>query len=278
MNLVSRTIYSSYIQTILLTGTKFKLAANSTLNELYGIQNGISPLVTPTLGYFAIGNGGHKITVGANGIPLMNPIQHQATDAALYHGLPFILRPINNDIDTVTQANYALRRIETHGGNQYIAYYLKRLGISTVIPDMENIVTANGISTATTFIPNSSNLNPTPPVLSNTGVNLVSGDYVAASAKLNIALTASEVTELLNVSTILYGDPSYAIISEIALCSGVDKVVQSASNNNSTISFNEALAVQVLSFVNSFFAMQFSSAGISLLLDVGASEPILSLV
>jgi hypothetical protein len=278
MNLVTRTLASSYLQTCLLMNANFVLTPETTLNELYAIQNGVAPISTPTLGYFAIGNGGHKITVGANGIPLTLPVQHAATDAALYNGLPFILRPINNDIDTASQANYALRRIETHGGNQYIAYYLKRLPVAGIAPTMQSINTVNGVSTAAIYTPTSANLNPTPPALNSAGVNLVSGNYVAASANMNIALSANDVAELLNVATVLYGDPAYAIISEVALCSGLDKVVQSATYGNATIPFKEAIAVQVISFINTYFALSFNSTGLDILLDCGSSEPLFSLV
>ena len=277
MNLVTRTVFSSYLQTCLLLNAQFQMAPETTLNELYSIQNGVMPLVTPTLGYFAIGNGGHSVTVGANGIPLTKPVQYEATDAALYNGLPFVLRPINNDIDTISQANYALRRIETHAGAQYIAYYLKRLPVAGVVPVMNIVSTTNGISTTALFVPTSANLNPVPPALNTNGVNLVSGNYVSSAANMSINLSANDVAEILNVATILYGDPAYAIISEIALCSGVDKTVQSATYGNAMIPFNEAIAVQVVSFINTDFALAFNTTGISINLNCGSSEPLFSL-
>ena len=277
MQNITRTIYSSFLQTLTLLGLPFKMLTNTTLNELYSVQNGVSPLTIPSLGYFAIGNGGHKMTIGANGIPLTNPVQHEATDAALYNGIPFVLRAINNDIDTVTQANYALRRIETHGGVQYIAYYLKRLPISSVTPDVVTVNVTNGVTTTNAFVPTSANLNPTPPVLNSSGVSIVTGDYVAAAASMNVTLSATEVTEIQNAANVIYGDPGYAIISEIALCSGVDKVVQSPIQNNAMINFNEAIAVQALSFINVYFALNSNTSGIDLLLDVGCSEPLLNI-
>jgi hypothetical protein len=280
MQTTTRTIYSSYLQTVLLRGKAFQMAANSTLNELLQVQSGVAPTVTPTLKYYAIGNGGHAMVTGANGIPLINPVQHNSTDAGLFHQLPFVLRELGNDIDAITQADYALRRIETHNGLQYIAYYLKRLP-ETDVPDMEYLTVANGVTTTTAFTPNTSNLNPTPPALNNGGVNTVSGDYVASSSKVAINLTPTEITELLNMANIIYGDPAYAIISEIALCSGVDKTVQSPNgtgNNASMINFNEAIAVQCLSFLNTFFSMPMNTSGAEILLDVGTSEPCFVLV
>lgn len=274
---VSRTIFSSYIQTCLLTGLSYAMALNSTLNELFGVENGIAPPTTPTLGYFAIGNGGHKMTVGANNIPLITSVQHKGTDAALFNHLPFILREIGNDLSAGERSNYALRRIETHNGLQYVAYYLKRLPLVGVVPDMELITVVNGAQSVSVFNSTSANLNPTPSTPANTGVNVVSGDYVAASAKINITLSAADIVELLNVATIIYGDSSYAIISEIALCSGVDKMVQSPSQGNSLINFNEAIAVQVMSFISSTFALQANSSGLNVLLDIGSSEPVWAL-
>jgi len=277
MQLVSRTVYSSYLQTVLLANQAFKLAPNSTLNELYGVQNGVLPPRTPSLGYFAIGNGGHRMTSGADGVPLTEPVQHEATDSGLIHGIPFVLRAINNDIGTTTQANYALRRIEVHGGAQYIAYYLKRLPMASLNTEMILANVANGVTTISEFIPTSANLNPTPQALASTGVNLVSGDYVAAQAAMNVMLSATEVGEIINAATIMYGKPEYAIISEIALCSGVDKIVQSPTGTNAMINFNEAIAVQCLSFISSYFSLMFNTNGVDLLLDIGCSEPLFNL-
>ena len=163
MNSVSRTIYSSYLQTCSLMKLAFQMQLNTTLNELFNVESGIAPSEIPSLGYFAIGNGGHRMTVGANNIPKVEPVRHSGIDAALYSHLPFVLREIANDIGPVERAKYAMRRQETHNSAQYIAYYLKRLPLQNVIADMEYIQVANGVKTATLFQPNSSNLNPQPP-------------------------------------------------------------------------------------------------------------------
>lgn len=279
MESIVRTVYSSYAQTCQLLGSPFTVAQNTTLNEKFNIEAGVVPPTTviPTLKYFAIGNGGHRMTVGANGLTKPEPVQHRAIDAALFNHVPFILREITNDISATERAKYGLRRKEIFNGVTYIAYYLKRLPLSNVVPDMEYITVNDGVQTVNVFSPNSSNLNPTPPDLSNTGVNLVSGDYVAASAKMNIDLSSSDVAELLNVANVMYGDSSYAIISEIALCTGVDKTVQSPGANNSMINFNEAIAVQVASFINTFYALEFTNSGAEIALDIGICEPLLKL-
>ena len=270
----NKTIYCRKLETAMLLGVPYKALANTTLNEKFNILVNNKPINYPTLKYYAIGVGGNDIIEGNVGYTYS---EHNSTHATLFNHVPFILREITNDISATERAKYGLRRKEIFNGVTYIAYYLKRLPLSNVVPDMEYITVNDGVQTVNVFSPNSSNLNPTPPDLSNTGVNLVSGDYVAASAKMNIDLSSSDVAELLNVANVMYGDSSYAIISEIALCTGVDKTVQSPGANNSMINFNEAIAVQVASFINTFYALEFTNSGAEIALDIGICEPLLKL-
>ncbi len=276
MENITRTIYGAQLQTCLLMGLPLVIKTNSTLNERFGIQNGVLPPegTLPTMRYFCIGNGGHTFSVGANGRTKPEPIQHRGTDAGLFSPIPFVLRETNNDLDSIQRAKYALRRTETHQGRQWFAYYLKRIDMTNVAAGMELITVVEGVSTITNFVPDTSNLNPVPPAIVPDGVNVVSGDYVSATAKLTIAFSPSDVTELMNVAAVIYDDPEYAIISELGLCSGVDKNVQSPAFGGSTINHNEAIAVQIVSHVNTFQPMAYTNNGTELLLDVGATEPL----
>lgn len=276
MENVTRTIYSSLLQTALLMKLPFTLAVNSTLNEKFSIQSGVAPDIgdLPAMRYYAIGNGGHKMSIGASGVAKTEPIQHKGTDAALFNHIPFILREKANDISAAERVKYALRKTETHQGRQYFAYYLKRMTLTDVIAAMEYVTVSNGTSTVTAFVPDSSNLNPVPSDLSSTGINVVAGDYASATAKVGLILSKADVDELLNVAKVIYDDENLAIISEIALCSGIDKVIATTTINNASINFNEAIAVQVLSFINTFFPLKFSNNGVELLLDVGSTEPV----
>jgi hypothetical protein len=112
--------------------------------------------------------------------------------------------------------------------------------------------------------------------LNNSGSNTVDGSYVVATARVDLTISAAETLELLSVGTILFGDENAAIISEIALCMGVDKNVNYNSGSG-TISFLEAIAVQVASHVPAFFPMKFSNQGVTLSLDIGATEPLFGL-
>lgn len=279
MQNATRTVYGAYIQSCLLLGIPPTYPEHSTLNEKLGIQSGVLPTADqfPRLRYYTVGNRGHQLVVGANGIPKPEPVQHRATDAALYGHMPLVLRPVSNDLTAGERAKYALRREETHEGVRYAAYYLRRLDMTNVVPSMEYKVVSGGTEQTSPFVPNSSNLNPTPPQVNNTGVNLTSGDYVSASARLSLSISEAEASELLNVAKVIYDDEGYAIISEIGLCTGVDKVVQVTSSAGGTFNFNEAIGVQIASHVDGLYPMVFASTGVQIALNVGAAEPLLSL-
>ena len=280
MELITRTVYGSYLQTCSLLGQPVIVAPSSTLNEKLSIQSGVafSAEQTPRMRYAAIGNGGHKMVMGSNGISRPEPIQHRSTDASLYNQIPFVLRLAANDLSAAQRQKYALRRIEEHDGISYIAYYLKKLDYVGVIPEMEYKTVVSGVTTSTAFVPNSSNLNPVPPDLASTGVNVSTGDYVSSVANIPFTLNVDEVNDVLNVASIIYGDVGYAIISEIALCAGVDKIVNVVDTGGNTFNFNEVIGTQIVSFVNGFFSMNFTNNGLNVIFGVGASEPTFLLV
>jgi hypothetical protein len=226
----------------------------------------------PTLGYFCIGNKGHKMTMGSEQNPRPEPVPHAATDAALYGQLPFVMRELTNDLSTQQRARYALRRVEVHDSVSYACYYLKRIDLSAVSPQMLQKVVTNGSETTTAFVPQASNLNPTPPAVSSEGQWIVSGDYVIAKAILSLAMTETDAQELLNVSMILYGTQDLAIISEIGLCTGVDKTVQVGSGSGQ-FNMTEAIGVQIASHIPHFTSMRFANTGTAINMNVGASEP-----
>jgi hypothetical protein len=281
MEQMTRTVYSAALQTALYLNEAVPIKANSTLNERFTIQPGVLPTIDnpPRARYYSLGNGGHTFTVGADMIPKPEPIQHRSTDAAAFKPLPFVLRLPANDLDPATRANYGLRRMEVWQGVTYVAYYLKRIDFTGVTVDMQykTVDSTTGTVTTTEFVPDSSNLNPTPPVLTD-GVNLTDGSFVAADARIDLSLTTFDCNELLNVAQVIWGDPAYAIVSEILLCSGVDQMVSVNSGvGNGTFNFMEAIASQVMTFVSGFIPVQFMNNGVDLFLDVGATEPLLNL-
>jgi hypothetical protein len=279
MENIIRSIYGAYLQACKLMDRPFVLMPNSTLNEKFSIQQGVLPDVDkiPSMKYWGIGNGGHEMSIGAGGQTKTKPVQHKAIDAALYNHLPFVLRELTNDISPSERAKYALRRVETHNAVQYAAYYLRRLDFTGVVPGMLNVNILNGVKTTSAFAASSSNLNPTPPVIDPDDLNTISGEYVSASAQLPLLLDAPELLEFINAVKVIYDDDDYAIISEVALVSGIDKVVSSPTQGGGSINFNEVIAAQCVSYVNTFFAAKYANSGVEVLLDVGATEPLFNL-
>lgn len=278
MENTTRTVYGAYIQTAEYLKSPIVILPHSTLNEKLGINQDIPIASTdiPGMGYFAIGNGGHTMLTGADGITIPSPVQHLSTDAALYNQLPYVLRLPNNDLDAATRLKYRLRRSEIHNGVTYIAYYLKVIDLSNTIPQMEYNTVADGATNSVAFAPSVSNLNPTPPAVSSTGVNVTSGDYITVTSKVPFTMDTNDITEFVNVANIIYGNPNYAIISEIGLITGVDKQVVGNFNGVSS-AYTDVIGAQVSSFISTFFAMQFSNTGIDILLDVGSVEPLLNI-
>lgn len=273
---ITRTLLGSYLQTCLLTGAPFQVFPNTTLNQKLSIQANTLPSADqlPKMRYFAIGNAGHALAVAAGGRTKLAFLQHEATDFGAFGQLPFVLRTLDNDLTSDQQKLYGLRRLETYGGVQYVAYYLRRIDFTGVIPGMQLVSVVDGVSTVSSFTPTAANLNPTPPTLDNAGVNTVSGDYAAAQAVVSVVMTAWDAAELVNVANVMYNDPGLAIISEVQLVSGVDKVVTSPAANGGSINFNEVIAAQVVSHVSTFFAASVTTNGMTLVLDVGATEPL----
>lgn len=275
MENITRTVYGSALQSAMFAGLPFSMDNNTTLNEKFGVLAGQPPEAgkMPTAQYYCIGNGGHQLATGTGGVALVETVQHTATDAALYKHLPFALRLATNDLGPAQQAQYALRTPVIISGQSYFAYYLKRLNISGSAVNSTLQTVVNGITTSSNFIPTTSNLSPTPPVLNSAGANILASQYVNCSTTLPINLSQSECSEIMDAATLLYGDPAYAIISEIGICTGVDKLITLTNGQ----AFNEAVAVQISSFISTMHVVQYTATGISGSFDFGSSDPLLVL-
>ncbi len=276
MENLTRTGAGSLLQTAAFVGLPFDMMSFTTLNERFAVQAGVAPGVGeyPKLGYYAIGIGGHKNSTGADGFPLNDPVQHTAEDTGPYKPLPFVLREEGNDLTAAERAKYALRRVETHNNRRYYAYYLKRIDKTGSVAKVERVIVDGETTTTAPWVPDNSNLYPTPPLLSPDGVNTVNGSYLSVTAQLNLSLSADEVSEIRAAALIMYNDERYATISEVLLCSGLDRVVDSPSTGNSTIKQNEAICVQIVSHVNTIYPLKFSPQGVDIILDCGTSEPL----
>lgn len=277
METIVRTIYGSHIQTCKYLNLPFYLLPNSTLNQKFNnfAEEQISAYQYPTLAYMGIGNKGVEYEVGANNFILTKPIPHIPRHASLYNFIPFLVREIDNDIPADERKKYRMRVIRDIGNSTYIFYYLRKLDFTTVQAEVELRNVQDGNVTAQAFVPDQYDLNPVPPQISNVNLNNPNGDYLASSAKVSVKLSQRDVEEIMQACNILYGDSRYAVISEIALCTGVDREV-SGRIGNTTVPYIEAVGVQVAAFLYQYYALNNNVEGVTIKYDIGAVEPLLT--
>ena len=276
MQSICTTLWATYLETCAHLGLPFTIKEHTTLNEKLEIQ-GSATLNTgemPRLAILCIGNKGHRAVTGTDNFPLTVPVDHQADHAALYGQIPFVLRDTNNDLTPDQRAKYALRKTVNINGRNYYAYYGKRIDMADVVPKLQKTVVEDGQSTTTDYIPTTANLNPEWPDIPNTGAVSTSGSYLSASAVVSVNFGEFDVTELYNVAKIMYNDQNYAVISEFAFCTAVDRTVSVPTPSGNT-NFKEAIACQVATFVGGHYELVYYSKGFDFKVELGANEPLL---
>lgn len=296
---VTRTIYGSYLQTCRVLRRPMDIKEFTTINEVINdeIKVPFQPQVGTIglqetesfdpqndsdlidIGYVIIGNGGHVTNISGNNVPYMSANIHQATDAAPFKIIPFVCKPIEQDISDAERENYRLRKVLEIDGELYVAYFAKKLSFNNSEVNMIKSVTTNGETTYTPFIPTINNLRPIPiqPGVEN------DGSKVFASANGVFTFTEKDIALLMEACINMYGSISDAVISEIALCSGVDKAVvrsypsegaQTAGGAIANRNLKEAVAVQVCCFINSYYQANYGMSGFEIAFDIGAIEPL----
>lgn len=273
-----RSALGAKLQTAQKFGKPITIEPNSTLNQKFGVATDMTPDVGDNVfvKYLGVGIGGHRSEVGTNNRVKFVSIPHQPQDTALYDQIPFLMRPIDDDLTPGERIKYRLRSVITVNGVKYAAYFLRVLDLSETVPSLEFRTVNNGVITSTPWVPTLANLNPVKPLLNPNQVMTTGDDYIAASARIPVSFTASDATELLNVGNILFGDPGYIVISEVCLCSGIDKVI-TGDFNGTPVGYTEAIGVQINDFLSTFFAPEFQSQGMQFNMDAGSIEPLLVL-
>ena len=271
-----RSIYGAYLQSCALLGFNVEIKPNSSLNQKFDLfPNEIfNSGETPTVKYITIGNGGHTASMGVDGLPLINPVPHSPRHAALYNHLPFIIREVTEDLTPAERLLYRLRVPRTIDGVNYMCYYAKVLDLSMVEPKIELRNNTNGIITATDFTPSLADLNPVKPVIPVNGNITSTGNYLASTAKIGFVMNETEITELLNACNVIYGSDNYAFISEIGLCSGVDRSLM-GNFGGPPSAYTEAVGVQIMNFISTAIPAYALSTSITQTIDVGSTSPLL---
>ncbi len=273
-----RTALGGLSQTCAMMGLPLPQIANTTLNEKLSIQANATLGVneTPRAKYMCIGIGGHQGTVGADGILLIGSAQHRPTDNSLFRMMPFVMRPLANDLTSTERQRYALRRIENHKGLDYAVYYLRRLDLTNVVPKLQKINITNGVTTTTDYTPTSGDLSPTPPALNTGGANTVTGEFIAAVARVTVNFDTLDATEILNAAMVLFDSEEYAIISEMGFVSGVDRSV-TVTDPTGALVYDECINAQIVTHIATLQKLVANRNGFESVFDVGATEPMYNL-
>lgn len=275
---ISPTVYGTYLQTIKQYGLPYQMIPNTTLNELFDIQAGVAPAPgkIPNMKYLAIGNLGHTFVKASDGSFENDVIPHRADDAGLYGQIPFVMREVGNDLMATERAKYALRTMENHDGTDYFVYYLRRIDVTDITPQLQLVQNVDGVASSTPFVPTTDNLNPVAPDIANSGTIVGSDTMISVSAVTTLNLGPEEIANIIEAHQIRTGSTRTPVISEFALCSGVDKDVQGSAGSAATFTYSECIACQINVIVSAAYNIGYTTDGLELVLDVGGSEPLLS--
>ncbi|BAS04891.1 hypothetical protein [Ralstonia phage RSF1] len=279
MEHVTRTLWFSALQSAMVRGAAYKWLRYTTLNEKFNVlpQQYPGAGAYTKLGYIALGRGGLGMSTGADGQTYPTILQHKSNDGALFNHMPFSLRLLDNDLPAERRSRYALRQQVEYNGTPYWAYWLKRVDFSQADTDLFLKQTLDdGSSTVTDVVPDESTLNPTPTDLTESGTNLLAGYSVLASTIISLPLDDFDISEIRAASQIITQRADRAIVSELALCTGADQVIQ-AQSQTGTFPFTEAVGVQIASFVQAMYPLDYINQSLADNLELGISEPLFQL-
>lgn len=276
---VTRTAIGALLQTIKFVGLPQKLALlkNTTLNQKFGVQDGVMPGDGQSLAfrYLVIGNMGHYTVKADDGSDETDVRPHRTNHNGLYNHIPFALREVTDDFTSVEREKYALRVPETHKGKQYYGYYAWRVKTSSSVPQLLEIEIINGVEVTKVYVPVLEDLNPTPPAISNSGTVVGSNKFIAASIIIEVKLTKEDIAEIVNAHRIRTGSVRSPVISEIGLVTGVDKIVQGPSGGGGSFDYNEVIGAQIATHIATNHPIAYNSNGLTMVYDIGSSEPML---
>nr|DAT15837.1 MAG TPA: hypothetical protein [Caudoviricetes sp.] len=275
---ICRTAVGISLQASKLLGRPHEFPKYTTLNECFSINDTAhADLSTvPNIGYYCIGQGGHRFTLGKSGIHVPTPVSHEATDTGLFSPVPFVLRELNNDLSPAQRKAYGLRRKETYNNVEYWAYYLKRLPSLNQAPEIIHDNTKDGITTSKPFAYTDDDLHPRPSDLPVTGVVVSSADIIRISSKVAIDFNELDAEEFLNVCRIKFGSEDEAVISELGIVSGVDKPMNVPTIGGNTADMDEVIGAQVVTHVTTFVLINYLNRGFYHEFELGEGEPLLT--
>lgn len=236
-----RTIWKHDLELAQTFGLEYNIKPNTTLNEKLNIlaQEKKPQGTYPLLRYYCIGCGGLSLIDQPTTYPYS---YHQPTDASLFKMIPFILRPVSRDLSVVEKSKYRLRKELNIKGELYAAYYLKAFNLDRDINYKDDFIQIS--QTLSPFsLKDRDVLNPTP-VTKVDKITSNNTTFVTKLVKIAIELSEQELREIQNVFNLLkdtlFNTDEINVklnITELGLCTGVDKVISNG--------MTESIATQI---------------------------------
>lgn len=269
------------LATAMILGAKVKYPQKSTLNEHFSFLTDRIPddTIYPRLQYLCVGNRGHISEEESDGFTDMVPIGKVSTVSGMFKAIPLVLRAMDNDLTDTQRANYAFRIKRNFNNRDYWAYYLKRIDMRAVETKDYEITRKNQKDDVKEFNYTDKELFPKPeqlPVYDYDNDNTVSipdGKYVTSNANVVIKFEEFDVQEYMNVTAIMRGTSRSSVISELALCSGIDFPHTGDSSMGSPFPYQEAIGVQALYHISLYNNLAITNDNLNITVKVGQSSP-----
>jgi hypothetical protein len=280
MNTVQATIYGAKLNLALLLGRTPVIEAKSTMNERLEILPNARPADGEKvyLGVMTVGIGGHRGSIGADGIPLISIIDHYANHGSTYKPRPFAMKRLNEDFTKSEREQWCLRKEEPHDGEIYACYYGYRLTIDVddVPITMQWRIVEDGVTRIVPFVPDSSDLYPPQVALPVEGAVTTTDISLQTSAVVTVTLNENIIAEYVNVAKILNnGDERYAVMSEFTLNTGADRKT-TIQTQAGPVEFLESIGNQVYAFSADHKALYYNSQELKIDFDIGNQVPMLA--
>jgi hypothetical protein len=259
-----KTLWALDLSSHQMLGTPYKIMPNTSLNQKFDIlPDAEVGDVYPTIKYFALGVGGADIINDSS----LNHSLHKPIDAALFEHIPFVMRPVTDDLQPEDKLNYRFRTIEIFNGISYACYYLRVIDNTEMKSGLYEIHTSDDISSLGYFDTNRTDLlNPIPRVVDNY-TTPSENTYVARVVKLLFELSVLEKQYIKDVIDIRFA--GNRILTEIGVCSGTDVVTDIGT---------EAKSVQINYFIKVDIDMieEIVNDGAFVRnIEIGGSEPLI---
>lgn len=300
MTIITQTIYARALAAQRKIGQPYELLPYSTINEALDNPQAVpNQAPVPTAGrevfapydaendtnsyvmrYMTIGNNGHRTVFGANlhgGMPA--PMDWAANNSGMYWMLPFIIVEADHDLSQSERQKYCLRKVHYLNGQYYIGYYGLVISFPTGSPEYRIYRKENNVITdSAVFTPSMDQLVPTHP----TGDLTNNKTHVSVTQPYSAMFTTEMINNIVNACNLLYGTSAAAVISEIGICSAVEKTVTArypltGTQNPSPITpglFRETVGMQIDTHVSLVQPISFNHTGFGVDLQVGGGVPL----